>query len=80
MFSFRVIHDKLTIAGEAFGSYVEVALGYGNSRRAIAKLVDEGDVTKRYTPTTSGEQLMTFINESGADVEVLGSRVVIGCD
>ena len=40
-------------------------LKHTNSRRAIAKLVDEGDVTKRYTPTTSGDQLMTFINESG---------------
>jgi len=30
------------------------ALKHTNSRRAIAKLVDEADVTKRYTPTTSG--------------------------
>ena len=41
------------------------ALQHTNSRRAITKLVDEGDVTKRYTPTSSGEQQMTFINESG---------------
>ena len=41
------------------------ALKHTNSRRAIAQLVDEGDVTKRYTPTSSGDQLMTYINESG---------------
>ena len=41
------------------------ALEHTNSRRAIAKLVDEGDVTKRYTTTSSGEQQMTFIKEDG---------------
>ena len=41
------------------------ALGYGNSREAIRKHVNEGDVTKRDTPTTSGIQQMLYINESG---------------
>ena len=51
------------------------ALKHTNSRRAIAKLVDEGDVTKRYTPTTSGDQLMTFINESGLYALILSSKL-----
>ena len=51
------------------------ALKHTNSRRAIAKLVDEGDVTKRYTPTTSGEQLMTYVNESGLYALILGSKL-----
>ena len=51
------------------------ALHHTNSRRAIAKLVDEGDVTKCYTPTTSGEQLMTFINESGLYSLIMGSKL-----
>ena len=50
-------------------------LKHTNSRRAIAKLVDEGDVTKRYTPTTSGDQLMTFINESGLYALILSSKL-----
>ena len=42
------------------------ALEHTNSRRAIAKLVDEGDVTKRYTMDALGRmQPTTFINESG---------------
>ena len=50
-------------------------LKHTNSRRAIAKLVDEGDVTNRYTPTTSGDQLMTFINESGLYALILSSKL-----
>ena len=51
------------------------ALKHTNSRRAIAKLVDEGDVTKRYTPTSSGDQLMTYINESGLYSLILFSKL-----
>ena len=41
------------------------ALEHTNSRRAIAKLVDEGDVTKRYTMDALDRmQPTTFINES----------------
>ncbi len=40
------------------------ALGYENSRKAVAKLDDdEKGVTKSYTP--GGKQEMTIINESG---------------
>ena len=52
------------------------ALEHTNSRRAIAKLVDEGDVTKRYTITSSGEQQMTFINESGLYSLILSSKLL----
>ncbi|MEZ5691212.1 MAG: BRO family protein [Rickettsiales bacterium] len=38
-------------------------LGYGNSREALSKHCREGGVTKRDTPTSSGEQLMAYINE-----------------
>mgnify|MGYP005908723293 CR=1 FL=1 len=41
------------------------ALGYSNPRDAISRHVDEGDVVKRDTPTTSGVQTITFVNESG---------------
>lgn len=51
------------------------ALGYGNSREAIRKHVEKGDVVKRDTPTTSGIQLMTFINESGLYGLILGSKL-----
>ena len=51
------------------------ALEHTNSRRAIAKLVDKGDVTKCYTPTTSGDQLMTFVNESGLYALILSSKL-----
>ena len=51
------------------------ALKHTNSRRAIAQLVDEGDVIKRYTPTSSGDQLMTYINESGLYSLILFSKL-----
>ena len=37
--------------------------------------VDEGDGTKRPTPTTSGIQQMLFINESGLYSLILGSKL-----
>lgn len=51
------------------------ALGYSNGRDAIAKHVDEGDVAKRDTPTTSGVQTMTFVNESGLYSLIFGSKL-----
>ena len=38
-------------------------LGYQNSRKALQDHCKEAGVTKRYTPTTSGNQEITFINE-----------------
>lgn len=51
------------------------ALGYANGRDAIAKHCDEGDVAKRDTPTTSGIQMMTFVNESGLYALIFGSKL-----
>lgn len=41
------------------------SLGYANPRDAVSKHVDERDVAKRDTPTASGVQSITFVNESG---------------
>jgi anti-repressor protein len=51
------------------------ALGYTNPRKAVADHIDEGDVTKRDTPTTSGVQTITFVNESGLYSLIFGSRL-----
>lgn len=51
------------------------ALGYSNGRKAIADHCDEGDVTKRDTPTSSGVQTMTFVNESGLYSLIFGSKL-----
>ena len=51
------------------------ALGYSNGRKAISDHCEEGDVTKRDTPTSSGTQLMTFVNESGLYALIFGSKL-----
>lgn len=51
------------------------ALGYNNGRDAIARHCDEGDVVKRDTPTTSGIQSMSFVNESGLYALIFGSKL-----
>lgn len=51
------------------------ALGYTNGPKAVKDHCDEGDITKRYTPTTSGEQNMTFVNESGLYSLIFGSKL-----
>lgn len=51
------------------------ALGFTNGPKAIKDHCDEGDITKRYTPTTSGEQLMVYINESGLYALIFGSKL-----
>lgn len=52
-------------------------LGYSNPRDALAKRVDADDkgVLKRNTPTASGEQNMTIINESGLYSLILSSKL-----
>lgn len=54
---------------------VATALGYANSRKAILDHCDEEDVTKRYTPTSSAEQEMNYINESGMYSLIFGSKL-----
>lgn len=51
------------------------ALGYNNGRDAVSRHCDEGDVVKRDTPTSSGTQLMTFVNESGMYALIFGSKL-----
>ena len=56
------------------------ALGYANGRKATADHVDEGDVTKRDTPTTNqfGSEViiqMTYVNESGLYAVIFGSKL-----
>ena len=54
------------------------ALGYNNSRDALRKHVERGDVAKCDTPTSSGNQLMTFTNESGLYSLILSSKLERG--
>ena len=56
-------------------SDVTRALGYTNGRDAVAKHCDEGDVAKRDTPTKSGIQIMTYVNESGLYALIFGSKL-----
>ena len=51
------------------------ALGYSNSRDAVAKHVAEEDVAKCDTLTPKGTQLMTYVNESGMYALIFGSKL-----
>lgn len=58
---------------------VTQALGYSNSRDAVAKHVDEGDVAKRDTPIPNQHgalvnQSITYITESGLYALIFGSK------
>jgi len=57
------------------GKDVAVALGYGNSREALRKHVEQEDVTKRDTPTAGGTQQMQYVNESGLYALILSSKL-----
>lgn len=63
---------------EVFFCAVDVcrALGYGNSREALRKHVEEDDVTKRDTIDNMGRmQFTSFINESGLYALVFASKL-----
>ncbi|OOF85613.1 hypothetical protein BKG93_04395 [Rodentibacter ratti] len=49
-------------------------LGYENSRTTIQKHCKQGGVSKRYTPTQSGDQEMIFINEPNLYRLIIKSR------
>ncbi len=51
------------------------ALGYLNSRDAIARHVDEADVVKHDIRSSGQKRVMTLINESGMYSLVLGSKL-----
>ena len=54
---------------------VAEALGYRRSNDAVRVHVEPEDAVKRSTPTTSGNQLMTYINESGLYALILSSKL-----
>nr|WP_308571047.1 phage antirepressor [uncultured Prevotella sp.] len=51
------------------------ALGYSNGRDAIARHVEMEDVVKRDTLTVKGNQLITYVNESGLYALIFGSKL-----
>ena len=67
----------LEIDGAIFFVGVDVcnALGYSNSRKAIADHVDPEDVTKRDALSNGGIQSTTVINESGLYSLILSSKL-----
>ncbi|HHE9089213.1 TPA: Bro-N domain-containing protein [Haemophilus influenzae] len=69
----RVISDP---KGEFWfcGTDVCTILGYTNSRKALQDHCKQGGVTKRYTPTKSADQEMTFINEPNLYRLIIKSR------
>ena len=54
---------------------VAVALGYGNSRDAVRRHVEDEDVAKHDTLTNRGVQQMLYVNESGLYALILGSKL-----
>lgn len=72
-----LIRTYLSESGEPhfLANDIANALGYTNPRKAIADHCDIEDVTKRDTPTKSGTQLMSYINESGLYSLVLSSKL-----
>ena len=54
---------------------VAEALGYRRSNDAVRVHVEPEDAVKCSTPTTSGNQLMTYINESGLYSLILSSKL-----
>ena len=54
---------------------VAEALGYKLARKAVHDHVEKEDVLKRNTPTSSGDQVMLFINESGLYALILSSKL-----
>jgi prophage antirepressor-like protein len=50
-------------------------LGYENARVTLKKHCREGGVSKRYAPTSSGEQEMNFINEGNLYRLILKSQM-----
>lgn len=67
----------LTIDGEPWfvGKDVATALGYKNTRQAIASNVDTEDKGVNSVDTPSGTQQMTIINESGLYSLILSNKL-----
>lgn len=56
------------------GTDIAKALGYSNPSKAISDHCKQGGITKRYTPTASGEQLMPYITEGNVYRLIARSR------
>lgn len=67
----------VTVNGEPWfvGKDIAEALGYSNTRDAIAKRVDDEDKGVANCDTPSGTQNMTIINESGLYSLILSSKL-----
>lgn len=67
----------ITIDGEPWfvGKDIATALGYSNTRDAIAKHVDDEDKGVAKCDTPSGKQNMSIINESGLYALIFGSKL-----
>ena len=74
---FGAIRTMSNEQGEALFCAKDVAeaLGYRRSNDAVRVHVEPEDAVKRSTPTTSGNQLMTYINESGLYSLILSSKL-----
>lgn len=68
---------SVEIDGEPWlvGKDVATALGYSNTKDALARHVDDEDRRGARIPTTSGAQEMTIINESGLYSLILSSKL-----
>ena len=68
---------SVEIDGEPWlvGKDVATALGYSNTKDALARHVDDEDRRGSRIPTTSGAQEMTIINESGLYSLILSSKL-----
>ena len=74
---FGAIRTMSNEQGEALFCAKDVAeaLGYRRSNDAVRVHVEPEDAVKCSTPTTSGNQLMTYINESGLYSLILSSKL-----
>lgn len=71
------IRTQLTEQGEPLFCLADVcaALGYANARDALSCHIALEDVAKRDTLTKGGNQLMTYVNESGLYALIFGSKL-----
>ena len=78
VFKFDSIHLRVVVddARREWFSAAEVCavLGYSKPRKTVAKHCREGGVTKRDTPTSSGIQSMTYIDEGNLYRLIIKSR------
>ena len=74
---FGAIRTTSNEQGEALfcAKDVALALGYRRSNDAVRAHVESEDAVKCSTPTTSGDQMMTYLKESGLYALILSSKL-----